>query len=64
MRGAILSSLWQPRRQFVERELCEQTGADRSSVREALRVLESEGLVTVFAEQGSVRHQIVGSRCQ
>jgi DNA-binding GntR family transcriptional regulator len=54
MRHAILSSQWKPGQRLVERELCEQSGASRGSVREALRVLESEGLVTVLPSRGPV----------
>lgn len=39
---------------LVERELCELTGAGRSSVRETLRQLESEGLVTSVTGKGTV----------
>lgn len=45
LRGAILSNRLKPGQRLVERDLCEQTGVSRSSIREALRHLESEGLV-------------------
>src|SRR5262245_15967672 len=45
LRDAILSSRLQPGQRLVERDLCEQTGVSRSSVREALRHLEAEGLI-------------------
>ncbi len=38
-----------------ERELCDQTGLSRGSVREALRVLEAEGLVTTRAGRSGGR---------
>ncbi|MFX7764224.1 GntR family transcriptional regulator, partial [Acinetobacter baumannii] len=37
-----------------ERELCEQTGVGRTSIREALRQLEAEGLVTTIPHRGPV----------
>lgn len=45
LREAILTAHFKPNERLVERDLCEQTGVSRSSVREALRHLEAEGLV-------------------
>jgi len=45
LRDAILTMHFKPNERLVERDLCEQTGVSRSSVREALRQLEAEGLV-------------------
>jgi DNA-binding GntR family transcriptional regulator len=45
LREAILSEHLKPGQRLVERDLCEQTGVSRSSIREALRYLESEGLI-------------------
>ena len=45
LRDAILSLHFKPDQHLVERELCKQTGVSRTSVREALRQLEAEGLV-------------------
>jgi GntR family transcriptional regulator, trigonelline degradation regulator len=45
LRLAILSGILSPGQRLVERNICEQTGVSRSSVREAMRCLESEGLV-------------------
>lgn len=39
---------------MIEREICEQSGVSRTSVREALRQLESEGLVTSIPHKGPV----------
>ncbi|HOV69032.1 MAG TPA: Gfo/Idh/MocA family oxidoreductase, partial [Clostridia bacterium] len=38
----------------IERELCEQTGVGRTSIREALRQLEAEGLVTTVPHRGPI----------
>ena len=45
LREAILSLRFKPGEHLIERVLCEQTGVSRSSLREALRALESEGLI-------------------
>lgn len=46
-----------PRQRLIEADIVEQTGASRSKVREALRRLESEGLVSIEEFRGaSVRH--------
>lgn len=45
LREAIISGRFAPGQKLLERDLCEQTGVSRSSIREALRNLESERLV-------------------
>lgn len=46
-----------PRQRLVEADIVAETGASRSKVREALRRLESEGLVSIEEFRGaSVRH--------
>lgn len=47
LRGAISSGLYPPGARLVERELCEALGVSRTSVREALRQLQSESLIEV-----------------
>ncbi|MBP5856838.1 GntR family transcriptional regulator [Marivibrio halodurans] len=53
-RSAIVSGRFVPGERLVERELCDLTGASRTSVREALRQLESEGLVEMVANRGAI----------
>lgn len=52
LRRAILEFRFQPGERLIERELCELTGVSRTSVREALRHLESEGLVQNIPNKG------------
>jgi DNA-binding GntR family transcriptional regulator len=47
LRGAIVTGLYPPGKRLVERELCEALGVSRTSVREALRQLQSEHLISV-----------------
>jgi DNA-binding GntR family transcriptional regulator len=54
LRQAILSRQFSPGQRLVERELVEATGASRTSVREALRELAAEGLVTSIPNKGTV----------
>lgn len=54
LRKAILDFHLKPGQRLVERELVEQLGVSRTTVREALRELTSEGLVTVVPQKGAV----------
>lgn len=54
LRDAIVNMELLPGQLLVERELCEMTSASRPSVREALRQLESEGLVESRNRRGTV----------
>ena len=46
IRDAIVGGTFPPGMRLIERELCERLGVSRSSIREALRQLEVDGLVT------------------
>ncbi|MDX2604422.1 GntR family transcriptional regulator [Streptomyces caniscabiei] len=52
LRAAILDGALQPGRRLTERELTELTGVSRTSVREALRRLQAEGLVEESPSRG------------
>lgn len=54
VRDAILGFRLQPGQRLVERELVEQLGISRPTVREVLRQLAAEGLVTVVPQRGAV----------
>src|SRR5213595_683984 len=49
LREAIMSGTLKPGQRLVERELCEMTGVSRPSIREALRLLEADGLVNTVS---------------
>ena len=50
LREAIMSGNLKPGQRLVERELCEMMGVSRPSIREALRLLEADGLVSTVAK--------------
>ena len=52
LRTAILSGQLQPGQRLVEKDLCDRLGASRTSIREALRLLEGEKLIHAQAHKG------------
>ncbi len=54
LREAIVTARFPPGVRLIERNLCELMGVSRTSVREALRELESEGLITQIPNRGPV----------
>jgi GntR family transcriptional regulator, trigonelline degradation regulator len=54
LRSAITERHFEPGGRLVERELCELMQVSRSSIREALRQLESEGLIDLIPNVGPV----------
>jgi DNA-binding GntR family transcriptional regulator len=54
IRSAIAAGLFKAGDRLPERDLCEMTGVSRTLVREALRQLESEGLIDVVAHRGPI----------
>lgn len=53
LREAIIAGHLKPGERLIERDLCEQVGVSRSSIREALRYLESERLVESRGARGT-----------
>ncbi len=54
LRQAIIERRLIPGQRLIERELVELTGVSRTSIREALRELAAEGLVTTIPNRGTV----------
>jgi len=58
LRQAIISGRLAPGRRLTERELIEMVGVSRTVVREALRQLESEGLIENIPNKGPVVREL------
>ncbi len=54
VRERILRGIYPPALRITEQEIADSTGVSRTPVREALRRLQAEGLVTVIANQGAL----------
>lgn len=58
LRAAIANGELQPGERLIERVLCERIGVSRTSLREALRELENDGLVTNLPNRGLIISQL------
>ena len=54
LREAILDFRLKPGQRLIERELIEQIGVSRTTIREVLRQLAAEGLVTTIPQKGAI----------
>ena len=54
MRSDIVEQRLEPGHRLIERELVEQIGVSRTTIREVLRQLAAEGLVTTIPQKGAV----------
>ncbi len=54
LRQAIVDFSLKPGQRLVERELIERLGVSRTTIREAIRELSAEGLVTVVPQKGAI----------
>ena len=64
VRAAIIRGSYPPGTRIRQEELADETGASRVPVREALRMLEAEGLVTLVANTGAWVSSLSLSECQ
>ena len=64
LRDAILAGDYLPGERIRQDELAERHGASRLPVREALRMLEAEGLVRLVANTGAWVSEIGAEECQ
>jgi DNA-binding GntR family transcriptional regulator len=62
LRAAIVDMRLQPGQRLVERELVEQTGVSRTTIREVLRQLAAEGLVETIPHKGMVVASVPAER--
>ncbi len=53
LRNLIVEGVLEPGTKVPERELCEQFGVSRTPLREALKVLAADGLVTLMPNRGA-----------
>lgn len=58
LRSAITQGRFQTGERLIERELCEMLGVSRPSLREALRQLEAEELVTLVPNRGPIVSEV------
>jgi GntR family transcriptional regulator, trigonelline degradation regulator len=58
LRQSIISARLEPGSRLVERELISMLGVSRTVIREALRQLESEGLITIIPNKGPVVREL------
>lgn len=64
LRRSILSGDYEPGARIRQEDLADRHGASRLPVREALRVLEGEGLVTLVANTGAWVSQLSLTECE
>ena len=64
IRHSIATGRFREGDRMPERDLCEMTGVSRTLVREALRQLESEGLIQVIAHKGPVVSTITAEQAK
>jgi DNA-binding GntR family transcriptional regulator len=64
LRTAIIEGRLAPGARLIERELIEMTGVSRTVIREALRQLESEGVVATIPNKGPVVRRLTADEAK
>src|ERR1700704_590317 len=64
LRNAILSGVFKPGERLLEQNLCDWVGVSRTSIREALRRLEAERLITITPNRGPSVTEITWEEAQ
>lgn len=64
LREAILSGAYSPGTRIRQDDLADRYGASRLPVREALRILQAEGLITVIANTGAWVSRLTLADCE
>jgi DNA-binding GntR family transcriptional regulator len=64
LRDAILDGHYKPGQRLIERELIDDTGVSRTTIREVLRELAAEGLVVTIPQRGVVVVSITEKEAQ
>ena len=64
LRDAILSGFFRPGQRLIEADLCEMMQVSRTSVREALRCLAAEKLITIVPNRGPSVTEITWEEAQ
>lgn len=64
LKEEILSGKYPPGTRIRQEDIAEESGASRSPVREALRMLEADGLVTLVANTGAWISQLSLAECE
>lgn len=54
LRNAMINGQFKPGEKLKEKEICEGLGVSRTPLREAFRILQSEGLLTYSSHQGVI----------
>lgn len=64
IRNAVALGRFKAGQRLPERDLCEMTGVSRTLVREALRQLESEGLIEVVPHRGPIVTRVTPAQAE